>query len=484
MFREGRGARWLNHKFTGWMCKMHVNKLDELKSKESHFKFGESLLGFHSWVIYIFLYLPIIVLIVFSFSKSRGSSLSESLFTLNLSEYQSSLDSGIISEKLKKEFIIRQYPLSEYATTSAQKVGRKWRISDKVIFDIDNASQTEWALNHNTVTDQLRQQFKSYGTPLSYNLEINIENNENEVSKSLNPPLSPFQKGETEFPLEKGGRGDFKTYNEKTKEINKGWLIKDKNHTYKISKNDKKLNVLTDKNMLYSVRKVRDEIWVSLWYGFSLDWYKKLFTDREIFGPTKNSLIVAVISTIISTILGTMIAFAMSRFNFPGKSIFDSILLMPIIIPDIVMGISLLTFYVLIHFTLGLVSITIAHIAFNISFVAVVVTARLHGYDKTLDEVAMDLGANQFQTFMKVTLPLIAPGVIGGALIAFTLSLDDYLITSLVAGIGSTTLPIKVYSMMKFGVTPEVNALSTLILFFTIVLILFAQRLGNLGGKI
>jgi len=421
---------------------MPVNKLNEQKSKESRFKFGESLLGFHSWVVYIFLYLPIIVLIVFSFSKSRGSSLSESLFTLNLSEYQTSLDSGIISEKLKKEFIARQYPLSEYATTSAQKMGRKWQISDKVIFDIDNASQTEWALNHNTITDQLRQQFKSYGSPLSYSLTVSVE------------------------------------------DMEKTWLIKDKNHMYKISKNDKKLNVLTDKNMVYLVRKVKDEIRVSLWYGFSLDWYKKLFTDREIFGPTKNSLIVAVVSTIISTILGTMIAFAMSRFNFPGKSIFDSILLMPIIIPDIVMGISLLTFYVLIHFTLGLVSITIAHIAFNISFVAVVVTARLHGYDKTLDEVAMDLGANQFQTFMKVTLPLIAPGVIGGALIAFTLSLDDYLITSLVAGIGSTTLPIKVYSMMKFGVTPEINALSTLILFFTIVLILFAQRLGNLGGKI
>jgi spermidine/putrescine transport system permease protein len=447
---------------------MSVNKLNGQKTKEYRFKFGESLLGFHSWAIYIFLYLPIIVLIVFSFSKSRGSSLSESLFTLNPNEYQTSLDSGIISEKLKKEFVARQYPLSEYATTTSQKIGNKWRISDKVIFDIDNASQTEWALNHKTVTEPLRQQFKSYDSPLSYGFEIYIENNENKSSKSLNPPLS--LKGHIQYVS--------------TEDVGKRWLIKDKKHTYAITKNDKKLNVLTDKNIVYSIKKVRDEIRVSLWYGFSLDWYKKLFTDREIFGPTKNSLIVAVISTIISTILGTMIAFAMSRFNFPGKNIFDSILLMPIIIPDIVMGISLLTFYVLIHFTLGLVSITIAHIAFNISFVAVVVTARLHGYDKTLDEVAMDLGANQFQTFMKVTLPLIAPGVIGGALIAFTLSLDDYLITSLVAGIGSTTLPIKVYSMMKFGVTPEINALSTLILFFTIVLILFAQRLGNLGGKI
>ncbi len=158
---------------------------------------------------------------------------------------------------------------------------------------------------------------------------------------------------------------------------------------------------------------------------------------------------------------------------------------MPIIIPDIVMGLSLLAFYVLISFTLGLVSITIAHVAFNISFVAVVVRARLYGYDKTLDEAAMDLGANPFQTFMKVTLPIIRPGIIGGALIAFTLSLDDYLITSFVAGIGSTTLPIKVYSMMTKGrITPEINALSTLILFFTFVLILISQRLGNTGGKL
>jgi spermidine/putrescine transport system permease protein len=143
------------------------------------------------------------------------------------------------------------------------------------------------------------------------------------------------------------------------------------------------------------------------------------------------------------------------------------------------MGISLLSFYVFIHFTLGLVSIIIAHVAFNISFVAVVVRARLYGYNKTLDEAAMDLGATPVQTFMKVTLPVILPGVISAALIAFTLSFDDYLITSFVAGIGSTTLPVKVYSMMKFGVSPEINALSTLILFFSMTLVIISQRLGD-----
>jgi spermidine/putrescine transport system permease protein len=215
----------------------------------------------------------------------------------------------------------------------------------------------------------------------------------------------------------------------------------------------------------------------SVWTGFSLDWYRELLKDTSILSALKNSLIVAVASTFISTIIGTLVAFAMNRFSFPGKRAFDSILYMPIIMPDILMGISLLTFYVIIRFTLGLVSIVVAHVAFNISFVALVVSARLHGYDRTLDEAAMDLGANPFQTFMKVTFPLILPGVIGGALIAFTLSFDDYLITSFVRGTGSTTLPIKVYSMMKFGVTPSINALSTLILLFTIVLLLAAQRL-------
>jgi len=215
----------------------------------------------------------------------------------------------------------------------------------------------------------------------------------------------------------------------------------------------------------------------SVWTGFTLDWYREFMGDTSILNALKNSLIVAIASTFISTIIGTLVAFAMNRFSFPGRRVLDSVLYMPIIMPDILMGISLLTFYVIIRFTLGLVSIVVAHVAFSISFVAVVVRARLHGYDRTLDEAAMDLGANPFQTFMKVTFPLILPGVIGGALIAFTLSFDDYLITSFVAGTGSTTLPIKVYSMMKFGVTPSINALSTMILFFTMVLLLASQRL-------
>jgi len=228
--------------------------------------------------------------------------------------------------------------------------------------------------------------------------------------------------------------------------------------------------------VIFSFNKARIN---AVWTGFTLEWYRVLFADTAMAGALQNSLIIGIVSTILATVIGTFTAIAMYRYKFPGKKIFDSILYMPIIIPDIVMGISLLSFYVFIHFTLGLVSIIIAHVAFNISFVAVVVRARLYGYNKTLDEAAMDLGATPVQTFMKVTLPIILPGVISAALIAFTLSFDDYLITSFVAGIGSTTLPVKVYAMMKFGVSPEINALSTLILFFSMTSVIISQGLGE-----
>jgi len=221
----------------------------------------------------------------------------------------------------------------------------------------------------------------------------------------------------------------------------------------------------------------------TVWTGFTLSWYGELLKNTNILIALKNSLIVGIVSTIISTIIGTMTAFAMHKYNFFGKRLFDLVLYMPIIIPDIVMGISLAIFYNIIRFTFGLFPIIVAHVAFNISFVAVVVRSRLHGYNKTLDEAAMDLGANPFQTFMKVTLPLISPGVIAGALIAFTLSFDDYLITSFVCPPGSNTLPIHVYSMIKTRVTPEINALSTFILAFTMTLVLIAQRFMMGGDK-
>lgn len=215
----------------------------------------------------------------------------------------------------------------------------------------------------------------------------------------------------------------------------------------------------------------------TVWGGATLAWYERLVGDASVLSALNNSLIVAVVSTIISTIIGTLAAFSLDRSHFRGQRLFDGALLLPIVVPDIIMAISLVLFYALIHLPLGRLSIIIGHVAFNISFVAVVVRARLHGFDRRLEEAAMDLGATPRQTFVHVMLPLILPGIIAGALLAFTLSLDDFLIAFFTAGVGATTLPLKVYSMVKFGVTPEINAVSTVMLVITIGVTLLAQWL-------
>lgn len=198
------------------------------------------------------------------------------------------------------------------------------------------------------------------------------------------------------------------------------------------------------------------------WEGFTFYWYGELLHDQEVLLATRNTLIIAFISTIVSTVIGTFAALALQRYRFPGYTLAESTLYIPVIIPEVVMGISLLVFFAQIGMRLGLATITLAHIAFNIPFVALVVRARLHGFDKAIEEASMDLGANEVQTFIRVTLPTIMPGVLAGAMLAFTLSLDDYVITYFTAGPGSTTLPLRVFSMVRFAVTPEVNALSAL----------------------
>jgi len=215
----------------------------------------------------------------------------------------------------------------------------------------------------------------------------------------------------------------------------------------------------------------------AVWTGFTFDWYNKIFHNSELLNAFKNSLIVAISSTFIATIIGTLVAFAMHRYKFPAKKIMDSVLHLPIIIPDIVMAIAMLSFYVFIKLTLGHISIIIAHVSFNIAFVAIIVRSRLSNFNVDYENAAMDLGATPVQTFRFVTLPLILPGVIAGALLAFTLSWDDFMIAFFNSGIGSTTLPIKVYSMIKFGVTPEINAISTIIIFVSICFILISMRL-------
>lgn len=213
------------------------------------------------------------------------------------------------------------------------------------------------------------------------------------------------------------------------------------------------------------------------WTGFTFAWYVKLLHDRPILEATANTLIVALVSTATSTVIGTAAALAMHRFQFFGKRLMEAVLYIPIVIPEIVMGVSLLALYVMLGFELGLPTIIIAHIAFSISFVTVTVRARLHGFHRHLEEAAMDLGADEWTTFRRVTFPLILPGIMSGALLALTLSLDDFIITFFTAGPGSTTLPLRIYSMLKLAVTPEVNALSTVLLGTTLLLVTLSQRL-------
>ncbi|HSJ54935.1 MAG TPA: ABC transporter permease [Anaerolineae bacterium] len=221
---------------------------------------------------------------------------------------------------------------------------------------------------------------------------------------------------------------------------------------------------------------------VSTWEGFSFRWYGELFRDAAIMAALKNSLIVAVVSTLVSTLFGTMAALVMERYRFGGKLAMDALLYLPIIIPEIAMAVMLLLFFVLARVTLSLSTVIIAHVAFNISFVTVVVRARLVGFDRRLEEAAQDLGANELQTFWHVTLPLLMPGILGGALLAFTLSLDDFVITFFTAGVGATTLPLRIYSMVKLGITPEINAVSTLLVMASMSLLLLSVFLQRKGG--
>lgn len=221
---------------------------------------------------------------------------------------------------------------------------------------------------------------------------------------------------------------------------------------------------------------------VGVWQGFTLDWYAQMLDNAAVLRAVRNSLIVAALSTVVSTVLGTMAALAIERFRFRGRQSFDALLYLPVIVPDVTMAVMMLLFFVRAadaifvlsgaRVTLGLTTITLSHIAFNISFVAIVVRARLAGMDPTLEEAAADLYADRWQTFRRVTLPQLMPGVAGGALLALTLSLDDVVITSFVSGPGSTTLPVYVFGLVRRGVTPLINAVSTVMLVASMLLVL------------
>jgi spermidine/putrescine transport system permease protein len=215
----------------------------------------------------------------------------------------------------------------------------------------------------------------------------------------------------------------------------------------------------------------------AVWDGFTLGWYRRLLDDGPLLGAVRNSLGVAAATTVIATGLGTLAALALGRHRFPGRRATQGLLVLPVIIPEIVLGAALVTFFGVAGMHLSLATVVIAHVVFSLSYVAIVVRSRLAGLDPALEEAARDLGAGPFETFHRVTLPLLLPGIVASALLVFTLSIDDYVITSFVAGVGATTLPLHIYSMLKVGVTPEVNAVSTLLLAVTIALIAAAQKL-------
>lgn len=231
------------------------------------------------------------------------------------------------------------------------------------------------------------------------------------------------------------------------------------------------------------------------WSGFSTQWYAEMIQDDQVILALWNSLFVAVVSTMISTVLGTLAAMAMERYSFYGKLAMDALLYLPIIIPDIAMAIMLLLFFNLSGigfepwnlslFGLDLAvpySVIIGHVAFNISFVAVVVRARLSQMDLTLEEAANDLYADNWRTFTRITLPMMMPGILGGALLAFTLSLDDFVITFFTSGAGFNTLPVRVFGMIKKGVTPKINAVSTLMLAASLLLVM-VSLVSRKGGE-
>lgn len=216
-----------------------------------------------------------------------------------------------------------------------------------------------------------------------------------------------------------------------------------------------------------------------VWKGFTLDWYPRMLGNDELLDALIVTLQVAAVAVIVSTALGTLLGLALARRRFRGRTATETLLLVPMITPEIVLGLSLLMFfYQAVNGRGGFWQLSIAHITFCISYVAIVVRARAAGMDPRLEEAARDLGATALGAFRYVTLPLIAPAVISGALLAFALSFDDYVVTTFNAGVGSSTLPLYIYGKVKFGVTPEINAISTVIVAVTAVVILLAWRVS------
>jgi len=216
---------------------------------------------------------------------------------------------------------------------------------------------------------------------------------------------------------------------------------------------------------------------VSTWQGFTFKYYKLLFENREIFLALRNTLIIGVLSTLISTILGISGALALENKKFKGRKIFSGLVLLPLVMPEILLGVSLALFFSTLQIQMGMFTVLIAHITFCVSFTIIVIQSRLQGFDYSLEEAAMDLGANKRQIFTKIKLPLMFPGIIAAALLSFTLSIDDFVITFFTSGRGFNTLPVYVEGAIRRGTMTTINSLSTLLICFTILFALCARKL-------
>jgi len=213
------------------------------------------------------------------------------------------------------------------------------------------------------------------------------------------------------------------------------------------------------------------------WEGFTLKWYLAVFNNENIRDAVKVSLMVAIPCVLISTAIGTITAFALYRYKFLGRELFQSVLYIPLIMPDLVIGIALLLFYTFINLELGIFTILLAHISFSIPLTTLVVIARMQRIDRTLEDAAMDLGADEWTTMRKVTLPLLKPGILAAALLTFPWSFNDFVVTFFVSGVGSSTLPLRVYSMIRLGVSPMINALGTLIVVIPLIVVIIGTQL-------
>jgi len=227
-----------------------------------------------------------------------------------------------------------------------------------------------------------------------------------------------------------------------------------------------------------------------IWRGFTLDYYEKAFTNSDLMLAFGNSLTIAVLTTIFSVILGALTAVVLWRFRFPLKPVYEGMVSLPIVIPEICMGVSLAMFFSASGWSVpaeapwpfNLMNITIAHITFSFPFAAMVIRTRLSSFNREMEEAAKDLGATEYQVFRDILLPHMKPGLVAGGLLAFTLSLDDFVITFFTSGPNTITFPVKVYSMVRFSVTPEINAASTVLILITLVLTAIAMRFQNFGG--